>query len=131
LQHNQSADENGQGQAVPKNGAQNGSGIGAFGMAARCDAGHNNALGIDHFAHYPARTICRGHEHGRKIQALRGHLLQIAEEHVGRRIAAREGYAEPADKRREKRKQTSARSQRQAQGGIGAAVTRRKSEGQH
>jgi hypothetical protein len=46
------------------------------------DAGHDDALGIDHFAHDTARRIGSRGENGGNAQLLGSDLLKIPEEHV-------------------------------------------------
>ena len=47
-----------------------------------------------------------------------GDLLQVAEEHVGRRVAAGERDAEPAEDRREEREQDAGAGEGQAHGRV-------------
>src|ERR1017187_5239624 len=83
LQHHKHAHEHRQRQAVPEDGTQHCARVGTVGTTTRRDAGDDDALGVNHFAHDAAGTVRRRRENWRKMELLRGDLLEIAEQNIG------------------------------------------------
>src|ERR1700676_3236626 len=94
VEHDDDADDGGQGYRVPEDEAEDG----AF-LADLVGGGGGDAdgLGVDHLAHDAAGAVGGAHEDGAEVELLGGDFLQAAEENVERGVAAGEGAAEPAD----------------------------------
>src|SRR5689334_7561156 len=87
LQHHEHAHEQREEDTVPEDRAENCAGGRTFRMTAGGDAGHDDALRIDHLAHHATRTVRGAHEDRGEPKLLGGYLLQIAEEDIGRCVA--------------------------------------------
>ena len=131
LEHDQDAHQRGQRDAVPEHRAQDRARVGAVLLPAGGDAGHDDALRVDHLAHDASGTVGGGGEDGREVKLLGGDFLQIAEQHVGGSVAPGQGHPQPAQQRREERKQQARRGKRQPHRGVGAAVARGEAQGEH
>jgi hypothetical protein len=112
-QHDQS-DQDGQRQAVQENIAQDGA---FFALLAGGGTGHDDALGIDHFAHHAPGAVGRCGQNRGDSDLLRRELLKISEEHIGRRVASRKGHSKPAQQWREERKRPPGVGKCQTHGG--------------
>src|ERR1035437_9159223 len=79
LQHHKHAHEHSQREAVPEHRTQHRACVGTVATATRRDAGDDDALGVNHFAHDTAGTIRSRRENWRKVELLRRDLLKITE----------------------------------------------------
>src|SRR5262245_33902255 len=128
LNHDQDADEDGEGDAVPEDGAQDRAGGRTFGMPAGGNASHDDALGVDHLAHDSARTVGGAHQDGRKAELFGRYLLQVAEENIRRSVAAGKRDSQPANERGEEGKPPAGAGHRQSHGRIRSAISSGESE---
>src|SRR5450759_4766400 len=83
LQHYKQSHEHRQREAVPEHRTQHRARVGTVGTATRRDAGDDDALGVNHFAHDTAGTIRSRRENWRKVELLRRDLLKITEQNIG------------------------------------------------
>ena len=74
-----------------------------------------NVLRRDHLAHHAARRVRRRHQHRVQIQLIGRHHLQVAEQRVARRVAARQEHRDPAEERRHQREERADRGDAQAE----------------
>src|SRR6516164_1021847 len=79
LQEDQHPDQASQGNAVPEDVSQNAT---LVSVPFRGGAGNDDALGIDHLAHYSATAVCRRHQDRRDADLGRRNLLQTPEQNV-------------------------------------------------
>ena len=128
VEHDDYADDGGQGHGVPEDEAEDG----AF-LADLVGGGGGDAdgLGVDHFAHDAAGAVGGAHEDGAEIELLGGDFLQAAEEHVGGGIAAGESDAEPADEGAEEGEEPAGAREGQAEDGVHAGVAGDVAEAEH
>jgi len=87
-------------------------------------AGDDNALRADHLAHDAAARVGRAHEDRADANLLGGDLLQTAEKDVGRGVRARDGRAEPPEKRAEEGIKRAAMGEGEAERAVGARIAR-------
>jgi len=79
---------------VPEDGAQDGACGGAFGVGRPWQRCATTMLWrVDHLAHDAAGAVGGAREDGREAELLGGDFLEVAEEDVGRGVAAGEGDA--------------------------------------
>src|SRR6266478_4370805 len=128
VEHHDCPDNCGQRDRMPEDEAENAA-LGAD-LIRGCSR-DTDGLRVDHFSHHAAGAVRRAHQNRAEVELLRRDFLQSAEEYVRRRVAAREGYAEPADKRTEKWKQPSGTRESETQNCIHARVARDVSQAKH
>src|SRR6266404_836556 len=128
IHHDDDPDNRRQRHGVPENKPEDGAFVAYL---IGCRGGDTNGLRVDHFSHHAAGAVRRAHQNRAEVELLRRDFLQSAEEYVRRRVAAREGYAEPADKRTEKWKQPSGTRESETQNCIHARVARDVSQAKH
>src|SRR6185369_4175142 len=96
IQHDDDGHDGTQGNRVPDNEAEDDPFIPNL-CGSRCS--NCDRLRVDHFAHDATGAVGGTHEHGIYPELLRCDPLQASEQRIGRRVAARERDAEPAEKR--------------------------------
>jgi len=128
VEHDDDADDRGQGDGVPEDEAEDG----AF-LADLVGGGGGDAdgLGVDHFAHDAAGAVGGTHQDGAEVELLGGDFLQAAEEDVGGGVAAGEGDAKPANEGAEEGEEPAGAREGQAEDGVHAGVARDVAEAKH
>ena len=79
--------------------------------------GHGDARQRNHLAHHAGRGIHRRGQYGINPELIRGNHLQVAEQCVGRCVAAGQEYAEPPEDGAEEREDRSRCGEREAERG--------------
>src|SRR6202049_647546 len=102
VEHDDDADDGGQGYRVPEDEAEDGAFVADLVGGGGGDA---DGLRVNHLAHDPTGAVGGAHENRAEVELLGGDFLQAAEENVRRRVATREGYPQPADESTEERKE--------------------------
>src|SRR5215213_447143 len=128
LGEDEEADQAGQGDGVEEEVAQD---VALLALLAGGDAADDDALGVDHLAHHPARAVGGGGQDRGDADLASGDLLEAAEQRVGRGVAAGQGDAQPAEERREEGEQLAGLGEGQAHAGVQAAVAGDVADGQH
>ncbi len=128
VEHDDDADDRGQGDRVPEDETEDG----AF-LADLVGGGGGDAdgLGVDHFAHDAAGAVGGAHENRAEVELLGGDFLQASEENVGRGVAAGERDAEPADESAEEGEEPAGARKGEAEDGIHPGVARDVAEAEH
>ena len=128
VEHDDDADDGGQGYRVPEDEAEDGAFLADLVGGGRGDA---DGLGVDHFAHDAAGAVGGAHEDGAEVELLRGDFLQAAEENVGGGVAAGESDAEPADEGAEEGEEPTGAREGEAEDGVHAGIARDVAETEH
>src|SRR5712671_2328786 len=119
IHHDDDADDGCERHGVPENKAEDGAFVADLVGGRGSDA---DGLRVNHLAHHAAGAVGCTHENWAEVELLGSDFLQAAEENVGRRVAAREGYSEPTDESAKERKEPARTRECETQNGVHARV---------
>src|SRR6266487_2227348 len=90
-----------------------------------------DGLSVHHLAHHASRRVGRAHQDRIEAELLRRDPLQAAEQRVGRRVAARQGHAQPSQERAEEGIEPSAAREREPKHRVEPGIARGEPQAQH